>query len=174
MKDKLEQLVKENRAAFDDKSPRPKVWNSIASVLNNHSSYNWLWKAAAILFFATTIGLSTQLEFNFTKDSIAQQNNESGEFAAVEGYYFELISEKKSLIYDYEAKNINIDQDFELDLQKLDAMYQVLKEEMEANPSKKVVDALILNLLVRIDILNEQLQELDDTDNELDGGEVNV
>ncbi|MDX1628888.1 MAG: hypothetical protein R3345_09335, partial [Fulvivirga sp.] len=51
--------------------------------------------------------------------------------------------------------------EYELDLQKLDAMYEVLKEEFDKNPSKAVVDALILNLLVRIDILNKQLELLD-------------
>jgi hypothetical protein len=40
-------------------------------------------------------------------------------------------------------------------------MYMVLKEEMEARPSRKVKDALVLNLLVRIDLLNQQLQKLD-------------
>ena len=50
---------------------------------------------------------------------------------------------------------------FTQDYQKLDAMYQVLKEEMKLHPSKKVKDALILNFLIRIDLLNQQLHELD-------------
>jgi len=174
MKDNLEQLVKENRAAFDDKIPRPAVWEKIASTLNDKPTLHWAWKAAAVIFFVSTIGLSTQIYFSESQDQANNSIAEAGEFKAVEDYYFELISEKKSLIYDYEAKDIRIDQDFEQDLQKLDAMYLVLKEEMEANPSKKVVDALILNLLVRIDILNEQLQELDDTDDDVNDGEVNA
>lgn len=174
MKDNLEQLVKENRAAFDDKSPRPKVWGNIAAQLNQRPVLHWLWKVAAIVFFVSTVGLSTQVYISSQEGQVNNTIAESGEFEAVENYYFELISEKKSLIYDYEAKDKRINQDFEQDLQKLDAMYLVLKEEMEANPSKKVVDALILNLLVRIDILNEQLQELDDTEDEVSVGEVNV
>jgi hypothetical protein len=40
-------------------------------------------------------------------------------------------------------------------------MYQVLKLEMEKRPSADVKDALVLNLLVRIDLLNQQLNKLD-------------
>jgi hypothetical protein len=40
-------------------------------------------------------------------------------------------------------------------------MYQVLKTEMRQRPSQDVKDALVLNLLVRIDLLNQQLNKLD-------------
>lgn len=174
MKDKLEQLVKENRASFDDQMPRPKVWNKIESTLNDLPHLHWLWKAAAIVFFITSIGLFSQLQFESNQKTQPDNLVSANEFKDVESYYFELISQKKSMIYDFEAQNKKIEQDFEQDLQKLDAMYLVLKEEMESNPSKKVVDALILNLLVRIDILNEQLQELDDTEDEVLLDEVNA
>jgi hypothetical protein len=53
------------------------------------------------------------------------------------------------------------DEDFTPDIQKLDAMYQVLREQMKINPSEKVKDALILNMLVRIDLLNQQIHKLE-------------
>jgi hypothetical protein len=40
-------------------------------------------------------------------------------------------------------------------------MYQVLREEMKVHPSQKVKDALVLNLLVRIDLLNKQLHNIE-------------
>ena len=40
-------------------------------------------------------------------------------------------------------------------------MYMILKEEMKSSPSQKVKDALVLNLLVRINLLNQQLYKLD-------------
>ena len=36
----------------------------------------------------------------------------------------------------------------------------MLKEEMMQNPSEKVVDAIILYLILRIDLLNEQLTQI--------------
>jgi hypothetical protein len=50
---------------------------------------------------------------------------------------------------------------FTQDFQQLEAMYLVLKEEMHTHPSQKVKDALVLNLLVRIDLLNQQLHSLE-------------
>ena len=72
-----------------------------------------------------------------------------------------MISEKKTLIQSY-ADETELDYGYEQDLQNLDAMYEVLKDELKTNPSKKVVDALLLNLVVRIDILNKELAQLDD------------
>ena len=46
-------------------------------------------------------------------------------------------------------------------LKKLEAMYLVLKDEMKRKPSQDVRDALVLNLLVRIDLINQQLNKLD-------------
>ena len=51
---------------------------------------------------------------------------------------------------------------FTHDFQQLEAMYLVLKEEMKTRPSQKVKDALVLNLLVRIDLLNQHLQRLEE------------
>ena len=42
-------------------------------------------------------------------------------------------------------------------------MYLVLREQMKSHPSEKVKDALILNLLVRIDLLNQQIEYIEDS-----------
>ena len=45
-------------------------------------------------------------------------------------------------------------------------MYQVLKEQMKIQPTQKVKEALVLNLLVRIDLLNQLLYKLDQVEME--------
>ncbi|ELR69369.1 hypothetical protein C900_05059 [Fulvivirga imtechensis AK7] len=164
MNDPLEKFIRQNRGEFDDKQPSDRVWNSVYKKLNGESnpSFNWIWKAAAILFFLTSSFMFYKLRFDGQADAVAiskQQLNE--DFKTVESYYVQKISEKKELIYDFEENSVNVNGVFEQDLQKLEAMYEVLKDELRENPSKKVVDALILNLLVRVDILNAQLQELE-------------
>lgn len=166
MSDQLENFIRDNRHQFDDQEPTNKVWKGIYRNLNTEDKprWSWMWKAAAILFFLTSSVLFYQLKFGKTQPLIATNGMEqlNSDFKSVESFYFEKISEKKELIYDFEEDNIRVDGDFEQDLQKLDAMYAVLKDELKNNPSKKVVDALILNLLVRVDILNSELQKLEE------------
>ena len=81
------------------------------------------------------------------------------EFTDVEQFYIQQISEKTELINDLQkTEGLN---GFTNDFKQLEAMYMVLKEEMKNRPSQKVKDALVLNLLVRIDLLNQQLHKIE-------------
>ncbi|UII30318.1 hypothetical protein LVD17_18660 [Fulvivirga ulvae] len=165
MSDQFEKFIRDNRHEFDNDEPTNRVWESVYKKLGSAAGrqYNWLWKAASILFFITSSVMFYQLNYGSDDRPIAfNKEKVNDEFLSVESFYFQKISEKKELIYDFEESNIKVDEAFEQDLQKLDAMYEVLKDELKNNPSKKVVDALILNLLVRVDILNKELQELED------------
>lgn len=163
MSDPLENFIRKNRHEFDDVEPSKNVWEKIYQ--QQHSGGpNWLWKAAAVLFFLTSSFLLYQQEFKDDSNLLASDTEQlDDEFRSVESFYFKKISEKKEMIYNFEESHLIIDRNVEHDLQKLDAMYAVLKDELKNNPSKKVVDALILNLLVRVDILNKTLEELEDT-----------
>ena len=77
-----------------------------------------------------------------------------------------MISEKRNQINSFQEGEIETDEAYIVDLQRLDAMYEVLKEELSRNPSKEVKDALTLNLLIRIDLLNNQLQVIEELDKE--------
>ncbi len=164
MSDNLERFIRENKAAFDDKQPSDRAWRKIDSALTpTRKSFGWVWKAAAILFFLTSLGLYFEDNLKPSQNLQAQKEKIAGDFSDVESYYFQIIAEKRDLIYKYDTLENPIEVNFEQDLQKLDAMYQVLKEELKVNPSKKVVDALILNMLVRIDVLNAKIEELENT-----------
>ena len=92
------------------------------------------------------------------ENSIAKDNT-SSEFDDVEAFYIRQISEKVEMIDEFQkSEGLN---GFTHDFQQLEAMYMVLKEEMKTSPSQKVKDALVLNLLVRIDLLNQQLHKLE-------------
>ena len=159
MKDKMEEFIRENRNAFDDKEPSEKVWRNIrASLSLDHKSLFTsvaLWRAAAIIFFS----LSVYLIIPKKESVIKVASFSSKEFIDVESFYTQQISNKVKLINDFQ-KNEGLN-GFTHDFQQLEAMYMVLKEQMNASPSEKVKDALVLNLLVRIDLLNQQLYSLE-------------
>lgn len=176
MKDSLTDFIHQNRNGFDDKVPDEKAWGKIEATLRVGKTISlWnsvsMWRAAAILF----LGLATY--FFVTGNQSSLQKREvaklQGEFSDLEVYYSAEIAEKVSLI-NHLGESQESDQ-FTQDFQKLDAMYQVLKEQMKTQPTQKVKEALVLNLLVRIDLLNQllyKLEQVEPGDNVKDGNDA--
>jgi hypothetical protein len=157
MKDQLEDFVNKNRSAFDDKEPSGKVWDQIETSLPARKVSLWnsvvIWRAAAVVFMALSIYLLIPENTRPVNDVALKEFND------VEAFYVEQISEKVQLIDEFQ-RNEGLN-GFTHDFKQLEAMYMVLKEEMKNQPSQKVKDALVLNLLVRIDLLNQQLHSLE-------------
>lgn len=157
---KLEDFIHQNRQAFDDKEPGQKVWTKIESALPSKPFKVWnsltLWRAAAMIFMVLSIYLLIP-----KSPSSDGKNNALAlkEFQDVEAFYVAQIDQKEDLIEGFQ--NAAEADEFTQDFRQLEAMYSVLKEEMKTSPSKKVKDALVLNLLVRINLLNQQLYKLE-------------
>lgn len=167
MSDQLEDFIKNNRDGFDDKEVPDGAWKNIQRALQPEKSNPWnsvsIWRAAAVVFMVATGYLLVQKSqrADKTPDQIASVNadHSSAEFRDVEDFYIRQISEKVQLIDKFKSnEGLN---GFTHDFQQLEAMYSVLKEEMKSSPSEKVKDALVLNLLVRIDLLNQELHKLE-------------
>jgi hypothetical protein len=159
MKDQLDDFVRQNRTSFDDKEPSKRVWRNIEASMKFNSRGLWnsvaLWRGAAIVFMALSAYLLLPKQiFTAQKSEVA-----ANEFRDVEAFYFQQISEKVELIDGFK-KNEGLN-GYTQDFKQLEAMYMILKEEMRTRPSQKVKDALVLNLLVRINLLNQQLQKLE-------------
>jgi hypothetical protein len=166
MSDKLEDFIRSNRNEFDDKEPPEGAWENIRKTLPGSSS-PWydnlmLWRAAAVIFMVLSLYLLIPKSTQTTDSSKLAVT----EFNDVEAFYTMEISEKVALIEEISGPETN--DELTQDFQQLEAMYNVLKEEWKARPSKKVKEALVLNLLVRINLLNQQLHRLEQ---ELEGDE---
>lgn len=165
MSDRLKDFIDENRKAFDDKEPSERVWNNIDKAMFPGSSRNaWynsltLWRAAAVIFMVLSVYLLVPKNQGDQKQLAKESEVVLKEFTDVENFYVQQISEKVQLIDGFD-RNEGLN-GFTKDFQQLDAMYNVLKEEMKVRPSKKVKDALVLNLLVQIDLLNQHLHKLE-------------
>jgi hypothetical protein len=162
MKDELEDFIRQNRNAFDDKEPSEKNWQNIQASLKmsaNKGLWNSvvIWRAAAMIFMALSIYLLVPR--NQKLQPVAEAS--LSEFNDVEAFYVQQISDKVEMIDEFQ-RNEGLN-GFTQDFKQLEAMYLVLKEEMKTHPSQKVKDALVLNLLVRIDLLNQQLHKLEKT-----------
>jgi hypothetical protein len=159
MNDPLEDFIRKNRQGFDDKKPSDKVWKNIEASMRFYSTNWWntvsVWRAAAVIFMMLSAYLL------IPKSAMKPQTSDlaASEFRDVEEFYFQQISEKVELIDGF-PRNEGLN-GFTQDFKQLDAMYMILKEEMKSRPSQKVKDALVLNLLIRINLLNQQLSKLD-------------
>ncbi|HRJ30015.1 MAG TPA: hypothetical protein PLV21_14725 [Cyclobacteriaceae bacterium] len=174
MKEKLEEFIRANRGAFDDREPSASVWKNIETRMfgNRTSTTLIFWRAAAVFF----MGLSAFLLY--TKVTETRDNRlVMREFKDVESFYVKEISDKVDMIEASRGSEAGLN-GFTKDFKQLEAMYEVLKDEMRVRPSKKVKEALVLNLLVRIDLLNQQLHKIDQgeegTVDKSDGSRISI
>jgi hypothetical protein len=157
LEDRIERFIRLNRDRFDGELPGEVVWEQISSNLANRGEartrqFGW-WRAAAILFFVFTIGL-------LLKDNFQAVDNDEivdSQFAQTENFYVSQIVDKEQLIEVYLVNYPGLGVEFKNDLEQLDHIYLQLKEDYRVNNSDKVLDALILNLQSRVDLLNRQL-----------------
>ena len=122
------------------------LWNSLS-----------LWRAAAVVLLGLSIFLFLNKQDSFLA---AGQEAMQQDFSDIESFYTDQISEKAAIISQVGAFS---DDSFTQDIQKLEAMYTVLKEEMKRYRSEKVKDALVLNMLVRLDLLNQEIHKLEES-----------
>jgi len=163
MKDSLGKFINENREEFDSQVPPESVWNKIETALPKASKQIFwnsvtFWRAAALILF----GLSAYLVVskNYSRPN-KQEIAEIQGFNDLETYYSSQISEKMDMVHRYQTSTGLTEDEITQNMKKLEAMYLVLKDEMKRRPSQDVRDALVLNLLVRIDLINQQLNKLD-------------
>lgn len=166
--DKLEKFIKENRASFDDKVPSGNIWYKINDQLDNAETSQvsigaYLWRAAAILLFIAVVWLL--VDRNNISNNVVQIPESADEsqiaFNDVEAFYFKEIEQKQKMILQFVSENPEINDNLLGEIDQLDSTYQVLKSTADKGYSEKVLDAMVLNLQMRIDILNQQLDVLE-------------
>ena len=157
------EFIDRNREAFDVQLPPEDAWQKIEKTLPQVSKQVFwnsvsLWRVAAAIFF----GLSAYLFVakNYSRPN-KQEMAELQGFSDLEIYYSSQINEKMDLVHRYQVQTGVMEDEVTQNLKKLEAMYLVLKDQMKRRPTQDVRDALVLNLLVRIDLINQQLNKLD-------------
>lgn len=169
MDDSLEKFIKSHREDLDDKSPRKDLWSDIESQINIETKQRKLWnptvywRAAAVILLL----ISSWLVF----DKVNQNADNNSEVAIsnpqlfeAESYYVSLIAQKSEEIKVMSEK-YDFGNDFLYEIDRLDSMYSMLKQDMSTGDEENIVDAMILNLQLRIEILNQQLNIIQSIEN---------
>ena len=172
MDDRLEKLIRENRDSFDDKSPRKNVWAAIEKEMGFSQEkpatrhLNLVWKAAAVLFLFTSLWLVyDKYSGNHKTDTIAVAESDVPQLTEAEKFYTAMIDEKKAEIIKLSQGHQQLRKEFLYSLHDLDSMYSVLKTQLPEGNANEIADAMIMNLQLRINILNKQLEILKEIKN---------
>lgn len=181
MSDRLEKFIKTHRAEMDAREPRPELWINIANEMSGKQKVRQMnrsfviWRAAAVLLLAITTWLVV--------DKIVQRPTPdqnlfvSQELMEAESFYAMQISEKSSEVKAL-SEVLDIEAGFGNEIAILDSAYLALKESLPFGNQEEVADAMILNLQLRIEILNRQLQIIktirEKTINNSNGNEITI
>ncbi len=155
----IEKFIKENRAKFDTEVPSEQVWNSISSRLNkNTKKHSWkpYMAAASIMLFITC----TWLIANHKLDQNANLNENNVDATVLEAQveFTSLIEIKRNELNQYKKDNPELINDFERQLIELQVSYKQLLPQLKDEKKRDVVlQAVIDNLQMQVEILNQQI-----------------
>ena len=156
----IEKLIRENRADFDSEIPSEKVWSSISKNLQSKKK-KFSWKpymaAASVMLFITCAWLVANKKFDAS--SINTDNNISAEVQEAQIQFSSLIEIKRNELNQYKKDNPELVSDFERQLVELQVNYKQLLPQLKDEKKRDVVlQAVIDNLQMQVEILNQQIE----------------
>ena len=169
MKDSLKNHIERNRSDFEVyKENQDQLWEAIEKRrgAKTHRLSTWIWRAAATVLL---IALAGYLVFNDGPNSKKYADGIdlhelSEELAETEFYYSEMINEK---LRNIQAKSGDFDKLAMENISKLDSAYAGLKNDLKENiNNEEVINAMIENYRIKLEILEQILNELNEKGNE--------
>lgn len=180
MSTRFEQFMRDHREEFDSEEPAPQLWHKLeqqlqpapqkGKVLTMRTFLRWS-AAAAILLLAGYGVFHLVRPTPPANQSIVQQpaaNGNSGDpmlkdidpTYAKEVYHFtQLIELKQNELKQIERDNPALYKQFLTDITQLDSAYKSLQKELPTNANREqLLEAMIQNLRLQTELLNQQLQ----------------
>lgn len=182
----LEQFIRDNRNQFDTDEPGEQVWKKLEEQLTDKNQANQKkpsksrqailfsmlrWSAAAAILILASIGMYSLLNNHprnggglvkhetdapVVNDPIFKKINPG--YAREVAQFTKLIELKQNELKEIEKENPNLYRKFVADINKLDSSYNALKKELPENPNREqLLEAMIENLRLQTEILNQQL-----------------
>ncbi len=171
--EKIEDFIRKNRDELDRHDPSPEIWNGIENDLpgKRPGVFRWLLAAAMITVIFTTAALFYVAESrkNFaynSKSSDARIMKANPLLKETEIYYNNLIND----LYDEATPMLTAHPDVRLelisDLSQVDSICTNIKQDLRDNiANQEVIEALVNNYRVKIRILEEMLDVLNQNEN---------
>lgn len=172
--DHLEKFIIDHKDEFDELEPSPMLWDKIETHEPKTVHLNWktigLRVAAVVVIFIASYYFHDYVENkNSGQDTIAtneeQQNPMYQDLMEAEFYYTSQIEETKQAVFHLTSNNHNLRKEINLELVDLDKVFQELKNDLNDNAdNEEVIVAMIQNYRLKLEILNDILNQLKSTD----------
>ncbi|UTA68619.1 hypothetical protein [Emticicia sp. 21SJ11W-3] len=186
MKDRLERFVRDNREDFDSYEPSKALWKKIETEVAQQQPkgkplngkivklgrVQWRMSIAAGIALILTVGYGIitymQMPNDITGLSLPPAYRSAYGKELVQ--FTSLVEQKREELKALEKEDPQLYHQFDAELQALDKNYQNLKNELPQNPNpEELLKAMVQNLNMQIDLLNQQLQIIQKIKNMKDG-----
>ena len=161
----MEEFIKTNREEFDFRTPSPEVWDKIEAATKTTKvvplrHYFIRAAAVAVILIATGVVL-WQSNLNSPTRLAENADPELKELIEAEAFYSSQVNQKLKEIQKCYYTFPELKHEVETDLNELEGMYQMLKNDLEENISnKRVIEAMIENNRYRLELCDDMLNQV--------------
>ncbi len=165
MSKELESFITENKLLFDDLEPSNNIWDKIEKQLDEDCAKQnkikqmkpWYKVLKVAIFLLVTFGVAL-LGVEYEKYHNQFISSINPQFAKQELQFASVIELKQSQLELVKRKNPSLYKSFAFEQEKLETEYTDLKKEIKNSPNQdRVIKAMVMNLQLQIDLLNQQL-----------------
>lgn len=183
--DKLKDFISENIDSFEGDDPSVELWDKIdAEIVRPKPNYRWLWQTAAAIGIAVTSILVYELFDEETTETIivnqpqqlAETNAAIQEFPPMapevqeaKDIYEAKIEHKMHELSSYKLEFPGVEEEVTAEFEVMDEMYDELESQLShGSENEKVISALIESYQLKLEILEDILENLETEKNEND------
>jgi hypothetical protein len=175
MSKRLEDLIKKNRAEFDELEPTPDMWDRIEKGLNQKEaapqkreaktfSLGFVMRVAALVFMVMAVGFVFYLRNQ--KPPVVKLADINPEYAKQQVKYVSLIQSKRTELKALTKSDPELYKEFSKEIAKMDSTYKKMNSDLATSPNQeRVLHAMIQNLQIQTEVLNQQLQVIEQLNN---------
>jgi hypothetical protein len=172
MSKRLEDFIKANKEEFDDLEPKADIWSRIEQQLPAQEievpkkreaktfSLGFVLRVAAavILVMGVSFLFYLRSETNTSVDLAAI----NPEYAKQQVHYASLVEPKRTELRTIAKSDPQLYKEFSSELAKMDSTYKKLNKDLATSPNQELVlQAMIHNLQIQTEVLNQQLGVLE-------------
>ncbi len=172
MSKRLEDFIHDNRDGFDELEPRAALWDNIESRLTfteeapkkreaKTFSLGFVLRVAAMIIMVMGVGFVFYLR-NEKRPGGVDLSAINPEYARQQVHYASLVKAKRTELNLIAKSDPQLYKEFSGEIAKMDSTYKKLTTELKTSPNQeRVLRAMIRNLQIQTEVLNQQLQVIE-------------